>query len=308
MNTSKKVTVGARSSPLSLAQTEEVLRLLRARFPDTEFVVIPISTDGDRHKNAPLLSMERGMFVKEIELALLNGEIDFAVHSAKDMPSSLPDGLVLAAFTEREDPRDVLVSRSGLPFDDLPQGARLGTSSPRRAAQLLARRSDLKILPIRGNVDTRMEKAHSDEYDGVVLAASGIIRLGRQDEITEYLSPELCLPDTGQGALAVEARAESINTIEMLAKIDHWPTSAAVKAERAFMESVGGGCKVPVAAYAQIEGSDLVISAMAAVPDGSRVFRVQTTHTASDPISAGQRVAEELMNAGAREIIDNGAV
>lgn len=284
------------------------MRLLRARLPEIEFVVVPITTDGDRHKNAPLLSMERGMFVKEIELALLNGEIDFAVHSAKDLPSSLPDGLVLAAFTEREDPRDVLVSRLGLPFDDLPQGARLGTSSPRRTAQLKARRPDIKVLPIRGNIDTRLEKVRGDEYDGVVLAASGIIRLGRQDEITEYFSPELCLPDTGQGALAIEVRAESAATIDMLAMIDHWPTSAAVKAERAFMESVGGGCKVPVAAYAQLDGDDLAISAMAAIPDGSRVFRVHLTHTADDPISAGQRVAESLMNTGAREIIANGAV
>ncbi len=281
---------------------------MRARFPEMEFVVVPITTDGDRHKSAPLLSMERGMFVKEIELALLNGEIDFAVHSAKDLPSSLPDGLVLAAFTEREDPRDVLVSRLSLPFNDLPQGARLGTSSPRRTAQLKAHRPDIKVLPIRGNIDTRMEKARGDEYDGVVLAASGIIRLGRQDEIAEYFSPELCLPDTGQGALAIEVRAESAVTIEMLAKIDHWPTSVAVKAERAFMESVGGGCKVPVAAYAQFDGDDLAISAMAAVPDGSRVFRVQLTLTAGDPISAGQRVAEALMNAGAREIIEIGAL
>ena len=284
------------------------MRLLRSRFSGMEFVVVPITTDGDRHKNAPLLSMERGMFVKEIELALLNGEIDFAVHSAKDLPASLPDGLMLAAFTEREDPRDVLVSRLGLTFEELPQGARLGTSSPRRAAQLMARRPDIEILPIRGNIGTRMEKARGDEYDGVVLAASGIIRLGRQDEITEYLSPELCLPDTGQGALAIEARIESAATIEMLAKIDHWPTSVAVKAERAFMESVGGGCKVPVAAYAQLDGRELIISAMAAVPDGSRVFRVQITHTVDDPISAGQYVAEALMKTGAREIIYSGAV
>lgn len=307
MNTLARVTVGTRTSSLSLTQTEEALRPLRVHFPDTEFVVVPITTDGDRRKDAPLLSMERGMFAKEIELALLNREIDFAVHSAKDLPSRLPDGLVIAAFGKREDPRDVLVSRLNLPLLELPRGARLGTSSPRRTAQIKALRPDIQALPIRGNVDTRLEKACSTEYEGVVLAAAGLIRLGRQNEVTEYLAPEICTPDVGQGALAVEALADDDATTEMLGKIDDLPTSVAVRAERAFAESMGSGCKTPVAAYAQVERDELRISAMAATPDGSRVFRVRLTHAAEEPVLAGQRVADMLMRAGASEIIAGGA-
>ena len=275
MTAPKRVKVGSRTSPLSLAQTEEILRPLRALEPDREFVVVPITTGGDKNKDAPLLSLGRGMFVKEIEQALLRGEIDLAVHSAKDMTSTVPDGLTIGAFGERKDPRDVLVNRWSLPFLELPSGARLGTSSPRRTAQLNALRDDIEILPIRGNVGTRIAKAASDEYDGVVLAAAGLVRLGMQGQVSEYLSPDVCIPEVGQGALAVEARASDSEVLELLARIDHKPTSTAVVAERAFLEKLGGGCQVPVAAYARLEGSELDISAMAALPDGSRIFRVR---------------------------------
>ena len=303
MTASKRVTVGSRTSPLALAQTEEILRPLRVLHPDTEFMIVPITTGGDRHKNAPLLSMARGMFVKEIELALLNGEIDFAVHSAKDLPSALPDGLTLAAFGPRQDPRDVLVNRWGFPYQELPSGARIGTGSPRRTAQLKAYRPDVDILPIRGNVGTRIEKARGDQYDGVVLAAAGLVRLSRQDEISEYLSPDICTPDAGQGALAVEARASDSDVVEMLAGVDHHATSTAVTAERAFLETIGGGCLVPVAAYAQLHGAELHISTMAAVPDGSEIYRGRVTCDANHPESAGRHAAEALMETGAREIV-----
>ena len=306
MTTLRRVAVGSRTSPLSLAQTEEILRPLRQVYPDLEFVIVQITTRGDRQKDAPLLSMPRGMFAKDIEVALLNEEIDFAVHSAKDLPAILTDGLVLAAIGERQDPRDVLVNKWGLSLDKLPPGARLGTSSPRRTALLKAARPDIEILPIRGNVDTRMEKAFGDEYDGVVLAAAGLARLGRESEISEYLSPDVCIPDVGQGALAVEARNGDSMVLDLIASVDHRPSNVAVSAERAFSRYIGGGCKAPVAAYARLEGAELHILAMAASPDGARIFRTQETASADDPTAAGHRVAEALMKSGAADVIARG--
>ena len=303
----KRVAVGSRTSPLSLAQTEEILGPLRALHPDKDFVIVPIATEGDRRKDAPLLSMARGMFTKQIEVSLIDGEIDFAVHSTKDLPATLPDGLTLAAFGERQDPRDVLADRWGLPLRELPLGARLGTSSPRRTAQLKAIRSDLEILPIRGNVGTRLDKAGGVDYDGVVLAAAGLARLGRLDEVSEYLSPDVFTPEAGQGSLAVEARSSDVEMLAMLATIDHKPTNAEVTSERAFVQTIGGGCKVPVAVHAQIDGSLLRIAAMAALPDGSRVFRVKVTADASDPASAGSKAATALLETGAQEIVARGA-
>jgi hydroxymethylbilane synthase len=306
MTTLRRVAVGTRTSPLSVAQTEEVLSQLRVHSPECDFAVVPIVTSGDRYKDAPLLSLGRGTFVKEIETALLNGEIDLAVHSAKDLLSPLPEGLTLAAIGRRKDPRDVQVNRWGLPLIDLPPDARLGTSSPRRTALLKELRADIRVLPIRGNVGTRLDKARGDDYDGVVLAAAGIVRLGREAEITEHLPPDTFVPEVGQGALAVEARAGDTKIIEMLAKIDHGPSRTAFQAERAFLAVLGGGCTVPVAAYAQLDGSQLHISAMAAVPDGSRVFRTQVTAPADDAEYAGRRTAQALLAAGAGEILERG--
>lgn len=303
MTITRRVAVGSRSSPLSLAQTEEVLRLIRSVFPTIELNIVGMSTDGDRNKIAPLLSMERGMFVKEIELALLSGEIDFAVHSAKDLPAALPDGLTIASFTEREDPRDVIISKKGLRLAELPTGARLGTSSPRRVSQLKAIRPDIEFLPIRGNVGTRMEKALGEDYDGAVLAAAGINRLGRQGEITEFLSTEVCIPDVGQGALAIEARQDDQEILDMLGMIDHPPTSITVKAERAFLAAMGGGCTVPVAAHVVLDGEMLKLSAMAAKPDGSQIIRFTELYASDSPEVAGQKAAESLLDMGAEEII-----
>ena len=306
MAKNRTVTVGSRASPLSVAQTEEVLSQLRVHFPDIDFVVVPITTTGDRDKEASLLTLGRGMFVKEIELALLNEEIDFAVHSAKDLTTTLPQGLTLAAIGRRSDPRDVQVNRWGMSLMELPGEARLGTSSPRRTSQIKAVRPDLTVLPIRGNVGTRLEKARGDDYDGVVVAAAGLLRLGRQSEITEYLSPEMCTPEVGQGTLAVEARSDDAKTMETLAKINDGPSSTALKAERAFLATFGGGCETPVAAYARVEDEQLDISAMAALPDGSRIYRTQIVGNADNPESAGRETAEALLHAGASDIIDVG--
>ena len=306
MTASKRITVGARTSPLSIAQTEEVLGPLRSLRPDVDFVVVPVTTGGDRQRDAPLLSLDRGMFVKEIETALFSKAIDLAVHSAKDLPAILPDGLIIGAFGERKDARDVLVNRWGLPLSELPAGARLGTSSPRRKAQIQAARPDVEILPIRGNVGTRLDKVHGSEYDGVILAAAGLIRLGRQDEISEYLSPETCIPEVGQGALALEIREGDREVDEIVALIGHRPTGTAVTAERAFLKAMGGGCQVPVTAHAKLFSDELRITAMAAMPDGSQVFRTQASEDSNDPESAGRRVAETLLEAGATRIVARG--
>ena len=292
---------------MSLAQTEEVLAPLRTAFPDVEISVVPITTGGDRRKDAPLLSMPRGMFAREIEVALLEERIDLAVHSAKDLPAELPDGLSIAALTQRRDPRDVLVNRWRLPLSELPSGARLGTSSPRRTAQIKALRPDLEVVPIRGNVGTRLEKAKGEGYDGVVLAAAGLERLGLQDEVCEYFSPDRFTPEVGQGALLVETRTSDSRVSGMLSRVDHHPTNAEVTSERAFLAEVGGGCRVPVAAYAVLEDNALEISAMAVTPDGGRIFRSRTTHDAARPAAAGREAAEALMAAGASQIVSGGA-
>ena len=244
------------------------------------------------------------MFVKEIELALLNREIDIAVHSAKDMPAVLPTGLRIAAFTEREDARDVLVNRWDASLSDLPPGTRLGTSSPRRTAQIRAARPDIEILPIRGNVDTRISKANSEEFDGAVLAAAGIKRLGRQSEISSYLSPEECVPDVGQGALAVQIRDSDSELLSVVSAIDHGPTSTAVRAERAFLTAMGGGCTMPTAAYAEVEDDKLHILAMVATPDGSSIYRVSELYDAASPEVAGTAVSVLLLEMGASRIME----
>ena len=281
-----------------------MVRLLLEAHPSLDIEIVPLSTRGDRNKSAPLLSMERGMFVKEIELALLNREIDIAVHSAKDMPAVLPTGLRIAAFTEREDARDVLVNRWDASLSDLPPGTRLGTSSPRRTAQIRAARPDIEILPIRGNVDTRISKANSEEFDGAVLAAAGIKRLGRESEISSYLTPAECVPDVGQGALAVQVRDSDSELLGVVNTIDHVPTSAAVRAERAFLTAMGGGCTMPTAAYAEIEDDSLRILAMVATPDGNSIYRVSESYDAASPEAAGTAVSVLLLEMGASRIME----
>ena len=295
--------VGSRTSPLSAVQTEEVLSLLRPLYPAACFEVVPITTEGDRKKDVSLTSLGRGTFVKEIERALLDGEIDFAVHSAKDLTADIPDGLTATAAGRRSDPRDVLIDRWGLSFDDLPAGARLGTGSPRRTASIKSKRPDLTVVPIRGNVGTRIGKATGGDYDGVVLAAAGVLRLGREREITEYLPPEVFVPEVGQGTLAVEAREDNAAVLEMLESVTEPSTGASLRAERAFLAELGGGCTVPVAAYAQIDCADLAVSSMAALADGSLVFKASTTAPSNDPEAAGRSAAQALLDAGATEIV-----
>ena len=298
----RTIRVGTRTSALAIAQTDEVVGTLRMSFPDTQFQIVPITSEGDRNKDAPLLSLGRGTFAKRLEQSLLDGDIDMAVHSAKDLASALPDGLVIAAYPERKDPRDVIVNRWGLRFDDLPSGATLATSSPRRCGQLLSLRPDITFVAIRGNVDTRLSKV-GDGCDGVVLAAAGLERLGRLDEATEILTTDLCVPDAGQGALAVETRFDDDLVKEMLEVVNHRETWAAVTAERAFVQTAGGGCRVPVAAYAVVQAGELRIRTVACLPDGSEIFRKSVTGSADDPHLAGRAAAHALMQTGADSIM-----
>jgi hydroxymethylbilane synthase len=245
-----------------------------------------------------------GLFVKELESALQSGEVDLAVHSLKDMPGQLPAGLEIAAVPEREDPRDVLVSRLNLPLAELPAGARVGTSSRRRAAQLLSARPDLVIVNLRGNVDTRLRRAQSEPYDAIVLAAAGLIRLGHADRITETLPPEVMLPAVGQGALAVEVRTADERTRGLVAALGHSTTRCAVTAERSFLGRLGGGCHVPIAAYAVVERDDLWLRGLVSSVDGQVTVRGERRGRMIDLEAVGSDLAEELLGKGAAELLE----
>ncbi len=303
MNLARIVRVGSRASPLALAQTEEALSLLRERFVDVKFQVVHLSTRGDRKADATLTSLGRGAFVKDIERALLDGEIDFAVHSAKDVGPDIPDGLRILPVGKRQDARDVLVSKSGLPLMSLPSGTRLGTGSPRRKAQIKALRPDVEVVPIRGNVGTRLEKSRGHDYDGVVIAAAGLARLGRLSEATEFLSVEQVTPDVGQGTLVAEFRREDAGMESMLNSIVLEETACAFRAERSFLDTLGGGCTAPVAAYGKIDGQRMRLFAMAAEPDGTNILRVRIEGDVSTAEDIGRRAATTLLDSGASEIV-----
>lgn len=306
----RNIIVGSRQSALALTQTNQTIGLLReicAREGlNYTFEVKPIVTRGDRILDVTLSKVGgKGLFVKEIEEALLGGEIDMAVHSMKDMPFELPEGLVIGAVPEREDPRDCIVSRDGKPLADLPQGARIGTSSLRRAAQLQAYRSDFRIESIRGNIDTRLRKLTEDHFDAILLAAAGLHRMGWKDRITEYLPPEVCLPAVGQGALAIECRGADAELLGVLDRLNDPATARAVAAERKLLGLLNGGCQVPIGAHASLrsggEPSEVELRGMVASPDGSRLLKEQSA--GSDPEAVGTAVAEALLGRGADDIL-----
>lgn len=296
--------LGTRGSMLAMAQANWVKERLEARWPRLVIELVPMRTRGDKILDTPLYQMGgKGLFLKEIEEALLRKEIDLAVHSIKDVPADLPPGLHLAAIPEREDPRDVLVSRRGLRLDELPIGARVGTSSLRRQAQLLAIRPDLEVRPLRGNVDTRLRKLKEAPLDAVILAAAGLRRLGLVDRVTQFLEPEVMIPAIGQGALGLECRVEDPEINRLVRALNHRPSSCAVKAERAFLRRLEGGCQVPVAAHASLHDGNFILRAMVASPDGKRVVRGQRISTPSMAEATGQALAEELLDRGASEIL-----
>lgn len=306
----RTITLGTRGSRLALAQAEAVARELSRLAPDVDLRLEVVSTEGDRVTVGPLLTWGRGVFVREIELALLRGEIDLAVHSLKDIPPELPDGLALVGIPPRADASDVLVTADGRDVDSLPSGARVGTSSLRRAAFLRARRPDLAYVPIRGNVDTRWRKLLEPQqgYDALVLAAAGLERLGLSDVPRVSIPVDALLPAPGQGALALEARADDEAGRTLGALINHAPSAAAVAAERQLLRDLEGGCQLPVAALAttDLDGA-LRLAAAVAAPDGSQVIKHAERGAVSDPRTLGAAVARRLRELGAAELLGRGS-
>jgi hydroxymethylbilane synthase len=300
---SRKIIVGSRGSKLALIQTESVVALIREANPDIEITISQIVTGGDRDQNTPLEQVAgTGFFITEIEEALLDGRIDLAVHSLKDMPSQIPDGLSLEATPQRLDPRDVLITR-GKTLDELAPGGRIGTSSPRRTAQLAACRPDLEAAGIRGNVDTRMNKVTSGDYDGLISAAAALTRLSWEDRITEYLPVEHFLPAVGQGALAVETRSNDEEIRAILAPLNHLPTWQSITAERAFLRTLGGGCQAPIAALGTVEGATLHLDGMVVDVTKNITFRGTEEGSTSSAEEIGLKLAERLLADGAAEFL-----
>ena len=300
----RELVIGTRGSKLALWQAEWVHARLRQLEPGLSVSLKRIKTSGDKILDTPLATIGgKGLFVKEIEDALLRGEIDLAVHSMKDVPTRLPEGLEILSIPEREDPRDALISRDGVTLDRLAAGSRIGTSSLRRQAQLLNARPDLSIQMLRGNVDTRIRKLEAREYDGIILAAAGLRRLGWTDRVTEYLSPDVCLPAIGQGALALEGRADDAFVREATARLEHRPTRLAVTAERALLERLEGGCQVPIAAYATIDDDVLTMNALVAGVNGHRLVRDSIQGSVNEAHRLGITLAERLLARGGDEIL-----
>ena len=301
----RSLVLGTRGSRLAVWQAEWVQAWLRESAPDVTVTLRRIKTSGDNILDVPLATIGgKGLFVKEIEDALLQGEIDLAVHSMKDVPTALPEGLEILCVPAREDPRDALISREAKPLDRLPRGARVGTSSLRRQAQLLHHRPDLKIEMLRGNLDTRLRKLRDGEFDAIVLAAAGLKRMGWVEQITEYLPSEVSLPAIGQGALGLEGRRDDAFVRGILAALDHHPTRTAVTAERALLERLEGGCQVPIAAHATLSGERLRLEGLVASVDGRRLVRDSVEGPVASARELGTRLAEQLLRQGGEAILN----
>lgn len=301
----RKFIVGSRRSKLALTQTNWVIDQLRKLDSSYDFEVKEIVTKGDKILDVTLSKVGgKGLFVKEIEQAMLDGEIDLAIHSMKDMPAVLPEGLVIGCIPEREDHRDALISKGHVKLKDLKAGSVIGTSSLRRGAQLLAVRPDLEIKWIRGNIDTRLAKLETEEYDAIILAAAGLARMGwASDVVTEFLEPEICLPAVGQGALSIECRGNDTELLTLLNKFTCRNTDVTVRAERAFLHKMEGGCQVPVAGYAFInDDKKIVLTALVASPDGKTIYKERVEGT--DPEQLGVAAADYLIDKGAKALID----
>jgi hydroxymethylbilane synthase len=300
--------IASRGSQLALWQSRAVEAALRAADPSLQVSIDTVRTLGDRILDVPLAKIgDKGLFTKELDEALLRGDADLAVHSLKDVPTRLPDGLMLAAVTEREDPRDVVIGREGVSagLHQLPAGARVGTSSLRRRAQLRAARPDLDVRDLRGNLNTRLAKLDAGDYDAIVLAAAGVLRLGWADRITAYLDAPDWLPAVGQGALAVVARGDSADVADRLRIIHHADTAAATTAERAFLAALEGGCQIPIGALGSVVGDRLILRGLVADLEGERILRAEESGSVDDPAAVGRRLADALVAQGAREILDH---
>ncbi len=297
--------IGTRGSQLALWQANWVKEQLIRKHPDLDVEIHTIKTTGDKILDVPLAKVGgKGLFVKEIEEALLERSVDLAVHSMKDVPTELPDGLGIVAVSEREDPRDAVLGRNKTPILELPQGAKIGTSSLRRQAQLFAARPDFAIEPLRGNINTRLRKLKEGMYDAIILAMAGVRRLGWDKEVTEVIDPGVMLPAIGQGALGIETRLTDEGTLERIAFLNDDVTSSCVAAERAFLHRLEGGCQVPIAAYAVREGDEVLLTGLVGSVDGTRMIKDSDRGTASGAAQLGDALASKILEAGGREILE----
>ncbi len=302
ISNSRTMVIGSRGSSLALWQANWVRQRLAALGCEARIEII--KTTGDKLPEAPLAaSGTKGVFIKEIEEALLEGRVDLAVHSMKDLPVEQPEGLLIAAVPEREDARDVLISKNWSKLSDLPRGARLGTGSLRRSSQIRALRPDLEIVPVRGNVDTRLKKLDRGDYQAIVLAAAGLLRLGFGERIGQRFSESEMCPAVGQGALAIEAHRNSRDALSIAGALNHEATQLAVRAERTVLRALGGGCKLPLAAHARVEDDKLHLRGVVASPDGLHVIRAESSGPFENPEALGSSVAEDLIRQGAHALL-----
>jgi hydroxymethylbilane synthase len=304
MNIKPIIKIGTRGSKLALTQSSMIREMILKQHPDIKVELVIIKTKGDKIIDSPLSKIGgKGLFVKEIEEALLDKSVDIAVHSIKDVPAELPNGLSIPFYPERENPADAFLSCKFKRLIDLPSGARVGTGSLRRSSQLLNKRPDLDIIPIRGNVDTRIKRLESGEFDAIILAASGLNRLGLLSKITELLSPPEYIPAVGQGALGIEVRENDIECNRLLEFLNHNETAIAVKAERSFLHRLEGGCQVPLGAYACIDKGKILIHGMVSDLIGSMVVKKSLTGSIGHPEQTGKTLAEQLLDMGADKIL-----
>jgi hydroxymethylbilane synthase len=297
--------IATRKSPLALWQAEHVAALLRAAHPGVAVELVPITTKGDRIQDRSLAAIGgKGLFIKELEVALEEGTADFAVHSMKDVPGELPAGFVIGAVLPRADPHDALIATRYPSLDELPRGARVGTSSLRRQAQLLAARPDLRIEALRGNVDTRLRRLDEGQLDAIVLACAGLVRLGWDSRITARLDPKVSLPAVAQGIIGIECRAHDPESRLRLKTLEHAPTRAVMDAERAFSGRLGGSCQSPIAAHAVLEDGRVSLDGLVAEPDGSRLIRDTIAGDAEDAAALGRALADRVLGAGAAALLE----
>jgi len=298
--------IGTRASRLAMVQAQAVSAMITERYPRCTVEIVPVSTRGDREQSVPLHALGvQGVFVKEIEEALFAGAIDLAVHSMKDLPFALPDGLLITVVLPREDARDALISRGGKTLRSLPRGARIGTGAVRRTMQLHAMGRGFFVEPLRGNLDTRLRKLSTQDLDGVIVAAAGMKRMGWQDRITEYIDEDLMLPMAGQGAIAIETRMDDGGVRDMLACLNHEATFQEVTAERSLLKGLGGGCHVPVAARAVVRENGIEIRGMVGRIDGSDLIREEIRGSATDGEALGLRLAQRILHAGGDSILES---
>jgi hydroxymethylbilane synthase len=301
---SRRIKIGSRGSPLALWQANWIKEQLESQHPDIPVEIVIIKTSGDKIQDVPLAKIGgKGLFVKEIEEALLKKDIDFAVHSMKDMPIKFPFALCIASVTKRENPFDALISRNNIKLNDLPKGAKIGTGSLRRASQLLHYRPDLNLIPLRGNVETRIKKLETEGLDAIILATAGLIRLGWGDKISEIISPEILLPAMGQGAVGIEARKHDVDNQILLADMDDENTHLALDAERAVVTQLEGGCNVPIGAFATIEGNEMTLRGLVASLDGKTLYKKELKGDKVNAVALGNEMGNALLDMGGDKIM-----